>query len=304
MRRAERAIAGADDVFETLLRCDALSLALCGEDAPYVVPVNFGAERKDGKIVLYLHCAGGGKKLELLKKDPRASICAFRHFGVYGADSPCSYTADYESVCGSGRAEIVTDEPSRLHALRVLLSHYTDRVFENESFEPRALAHTVVRPEVVFALEYLHHPARIALAGAYGDKPDAFRIERESRHGMPRLMESDLFLCRRRHFVDGFVCLKDIPQHCADNMFTADFRLVLIRLSFNSPDFCIFEFLSNNFPSTLFRYNNENFIINKIITYRFHKGVYEVQFRRDGIKLYIAAKDLDTLKARFRYEME
>ncbi|MFQ7035525.1 MAG: hypothetical protein ACLRTQ_07595 [Candidatus Borkfalkia sp.] len=25
-----------------------------------------------------------------------------------------------------------------------LLSHYTDRVFENESFEPRALAHTVV----------------------------------------------------------------------------------------------------------------------------------------------------------------
>ncbi|MFQ7035524.1 MAG: hypothetical protein ACLRTQ_07590 [Candidatus Borkfalkia sp.] len=44
MRRAERAIAGADDVFETLLRCDALSLALCGEDAPYVVPVNFGAE--------------------------------------------------------------------------------------------------------------------------------------------------------------------------------------------------------------------------------------------------------------------
>ena len=63
---------------------------------------------------------------------------------MYGADSPCSYTADYESVCGSGRAEIVTDEPSRLHALRVLLSHYTDRVFENESFEPRALAHTVV----------------------------------------------------------------------------------------------------------------------------------------------------------------
>lgn len=31
-----------------------------------------------------------------------------------------------------------------MHALRVLLSHYTDRVFENESFEPRALAHTIV----------------------------------------------------------------------------------------------------------------------------------------------------------------
>ena len=30
----------------------------------------------------------------------------------------------------------------------------------------------------------------------------------------------------------------------------------------------------------------------------------EVQFRRDDIKLYVAAKDLDTLKARFRHEME
>ena len=42
----------------------------------------------------------------------------------------------------------------------------------------------------------------------------------------------------------------------------------------------------------------------RLVSYRFHKGVYEVQFRRDGIKLYVAAKDLDTLKARFRYEME
>ena len=42
----------------------------------------------------------------------------------------------------------------------------------------------------------------------------------------------------------------------------------------------------------------------RLVSYRFHKGVYEVQFRRDGIKLYVAAKDLDTLKARFRHEME
>lgn len=42
----------------------------------------------------------------------------------------------------------------------------------------------------------------------------------------------------------------------------------------------------------------------RLVSYRFHKGVYEVQFRRDGIRLYVATKDLDTLKARFRYEME
>ena len=43
---------------------------------------------------------------------------------------------------------------------------------------------------------------------------------------------------------------------------------------------------------------------NKIVTYRFHKGVYEVNYRRDGIKLYVAATDLATLKARFVERME
>ena len=43
---------------------------------------------------------------------------------------------------------------------------------------------------------------------------------------------------------------------------------------------------------------------NKIVRYRFHKGVFEINYRRDGIQLYVGAKDVNTLKVRFVNEME
>lgn len=57
----------------------------------------------------------------------------------------------------------------------------------------------------------------------------------------------------------------------------------------------------NTMPAKL---KNYFAIKDKIVRYRFHKGVYEVNYRRDGIKLYVAAKDLATLKVRFRQELE
>ena len=63
--------------------------------------------------------------------------------------APCGYTADYESVCGSGRARVVTDEAERLHGLNVLMRHYTGGEFAESAFSARALAlTTVVKIEV------------------------------------------------------------------------------------------------------------------------------------------------------------
>ena len=42
----------------------------------------------------------------------------------------------------------------------------------------------------------------------------------------------------------------------------------------------------------------------RVVKYRFHKGVYEVNYRRDGIKIYVAATDPETLKTRFRAKLE
>ena len=104
MRKSEREISDLSDKFETLLRCEYLTLALQDEAAPYALPVNFGAELEGDKLTLYFHCAVAGKKLELLQKDARVGFCAARQMHVFNKGvAPCGYTTDYES--GAAGAE-------------------------------------------------------------------------------------------------------------------------------------------------------------------------------------------------------
>ena len=140
MRKAEREIARLQDKFDTLLRCEYMTLALSGA-APYAVPLNFGAELCGGELRLYFHCAKEGEKLVRLRRDPSVAFCAARQLRVFckGA-APCGYTTDYESVCGEGRAEILRTEEERLHGLQVLMAHYAAQDFPQTSFAPRALA--------------------------------------------------------------------------------------------------------------------------------------------------------------------
>ena len=145
MRKGEREITDSEQKLEALLRCESMTVAFGGEGAPYMIPLNFGAELVEGQLYLYFHCALEGEKLNRLRKDARVSFCAYRLLRVFQKrNSPCGYTTDYESVCGEGRAELVQDAARRLHGLKVLLAHYTDQPFEDGAFEPHALSLTNV----------------------------------------------------------------------------------------------------------------------------------------------------------------
>ena len=45
---------------------------------------------------------------------------------------------------------------------------------------------------------------------------------------MSRLVKGNLFFCRNRYFVDGFVRLKDVPKHRPYDMLAFDFRFVFV----------------------------------------------------------------------------
>ena len=145
MRKADREVTDIEEKLAALLRCEFLTLALRGEGAPYCVPLNFGAELVGERLVLYFHCAREGVKLEKLAADGRVGFSAARLLRVFNKGvAPCGYTTDYESVCASGRARIVTDEAERLHGLNVLMRHYTGGEFAKDAFSERALALTTV----------------------------------------------------------------------------------------------------------------------------------------------------------------
>ena len=66
MRRKDREVTELETVKEIIRQCDVLRLGLADGDYPYIVPMNFGWEEKEGRLYFYLHGAAEGRKAELL----------------------------------------------------------------------------------------------------------------------------------------------------------------------------------------------------------------------------------------------
>ncbi|HPE16007.1 MAG TPA: pyridoxamine 5'-phosphate oxidase family protein [Oscillospiraceae bacterium] len=103
MRKKEREIRDFADIVDVLRRCDTVRMGICGGEYPYVVPLSFGYEVADGKLVLYVHGAGEGKKHDLLARSNR--VCVEADLCHRFVDTGVSVTAEYESVIGYGTAE-------------------------------------------------------------------------------------------------------------------------------------------------------------------------------------------------------
>ena len=65
MRRSDREIIDKKEIIEIIRKCDVCRIVLNDKDYPYIVPLNFGMDIQDGKIVFYFHGADEGKKYDL-----------------------------------------------------------------------------------------------------------------------------------------------------------------------------------------------------------------------------------------------
>ncbi len=147
MRRAEREVTSVHKIEQIMQRCDVCSLALIDVPYPYVVPLNFGFERKGEQIYLYFHSAGEGKKMTLLKCNPNAAFemnCSHR---LLAGDYPCATSMEYDSVCGRGILHIVEEMEDKKHALRQIMKQYTGKA-DDEFSENNLRAVAVLRLEV------------------------------------------------------------------------------------------------------------------------------------------------------------
>lgn len=74
MRRGDREIKEFNEILQVILDCDSLVLGLNDGEFPYLIPLNFGIDIEDGQLYIYFHCVNEGKKLDLIKKNYRASF--------------------------------------------------------------------------------------------------------------------------------------------------------------------------------------------------------------------------------------
>lgn len=131
MRRKDREVTNLEDILSILDKAKILHLGLFDGEFPYVVPLHYGYEYKDESLVFYMHCAGEGHKLDLIRSNPQACIeleCDVEL--VSGDQIPCQYGSTYASLIGRGIAEILRDKEEKCKALSLLMNHQTGKAFE------------------------------------------------------------------------------------------------------------------------------------------------------------------------------
>ena len=115
MRRKEKRIESKTDLAEILRRGEICYLSMVDNQKPYVVPLNYGYA--DG--ALYFHSAPEGRKVDILKKNSEVCFTVVSDYELVRGEKACSWTAEYRSVIGTGKARILTEPEAKERGLAV-----------------------------------------------------------------------------------------------------------------------------------------------------------------------------------------
>jgi hypothetical protein len=125
MRRHDKEITDRQPIDAIIHKASVCRIALCDGDVPYIVPMCFGY---DGTS-LFLHSATEGRKIDMLRKNPRVCFEFDADCEVLASEKPCSFSMRYRSVIGTGRASFVEGPEERHRALKLIMGQYSDRAF-------------------------------------------------------------------------------------------------------------------------------------------------------------------------------
>lgn len=130
MTRRELEITDQSQIVEILDKCKILHLAMIDGDEPYVIAMNYGYTMEGDKLTIYMHGATAGRKLDILKANPK--VCFEMDCDVIPFDGKvaCQYGTSYSSIVGKGTAEIIEDVEGKKEALSILMKTQTGKDFE------------------------------------------------------------------------------------------------------------------------------------------------------------------------------
>ena len=137
LTKREFKITDPEQIVHILNTGKVLHLGLAVNDEPYVVPMNYGYVLEDGKLVLYLHSAVRGRKLDMIRANPKVFFTVDCDLQPFEGRVACQYGLSYSSVAGRGEARIVEDVEEKKKAMSVLMKTQTGRDF---SFDDRLVS--------------------------------------------------------------------------------------------------------------------------------------------------------------------
>ena len=129
MTRRERQVTDMNEIIRILDTAKVLHLGLVDGDEPYVVPMNYGYIMENEKLTNYLHGAPRGRKIDLIRKNPKIFFEADCDITPFEGDVACRYGITYSSIMGRGTATIIDDIDEKREALTFLMKTQTDKDF-------------------------------------------------------------------------------------------------------------------------------------------------------------------------------
>lgn len=139
MRRSECEVTDPAVIQHMLGRATVCRVAMVDGNDPYLVPMNCGW---DGDH-LYLHAALQGRKLDILRANPRVCVEVDEDIQVVTGATGEECTATYVTILGTGAVSFVLDPQAKARDLNIIL-HQCHPGVPEEIFTNDALARVTV----------------------------------------------------------------------------------------------------------------------------------------------------------------
>lgn len=130
MTRRERQIFDIDKILEILDKSKVIHIGMVDGDEPYVVPMNYGYTYENEKLTIWLHGATTGRKLDIIRKNPKVFFEMECDLVPFEGDVACKYGLSYSSLMGKGNATIIEDSEEKQKALSLLMKTQVGMDFE------------------------------------------------------------------------------------------------------------------------------------------------------------------------------
>lgn len=127
MRRRDREVTDLMRIADIISRCTCCRVGFYDNGDIYIVPLNFGYERKNDTYIFYFHGAEVGRKMDLAKKNPNVGFEMDTNYALKDSGIACGYSACFQSIIGNGIISIVSGIEEKKLGLSLLMEHNTGK---------------------------------------------------------------------------------------------------------------------------------------------------------------------------------
>ena len=127
--KREREVTDINEIKEILDKSMIVHVGMVDDGEPYVVPMNYGYTLENGELCIYLHGATVGRKIDIIKKNPKVFFEMECDVTPFEGKVACQYGTTYASVMGRGTAEVLEDVDDKIDGLTKFMKTQTSKEF-------------------------------------------------------------------------------------------------------------------------------------------------------------------------------